>query len=118
PAARGDQVTGPEDAWPWENAARHCLLNFLRHVAHTAEIANARDAAVEVQTELLDASNGGRCVRVAVHREVVAALLAEMHVEIDEARHHVETRRVDRPVDFRWELDAGCRPDVEDAVAT
>src|SRR5439155_12155625 len=93
--ARRDQPPGPEDPGTGKDVARDRLLDLLRDIVRPAEIAYGRDAAVEIQAELLDSPDRRRCIRVAEHREIVAALLAKVHVQVDQAGHHVQPPRVD-----------------------
>ena len=89
-----EQPARREHPGPGQPALRHPLLELERDVAGRAHVAHARDAALDVEAELLHRAQGARGVgglgalRVGV---------VEVGVEVDEAGQHGAARHVDDP---------------------
>ncbi len=99
-AAGRDQATRPEDRRARDDATNDRFLNLLRHIPGATEVTDSGDTTIEVQPEFLHAPDRDGRLRVAEHGKVVAALLPEVHVQVDEARHQVQALGVDGPVDL------------------
>ncbi len=103
-AARSrDELPRGEDARPRNPVLRDPFLQPERHFAERRDVADARDAALEVVAQPLDAAQRG-VGRARGERERHGGLrVREGGMEIDKPRHHglsgdVEDARVLRPV--------------------
>ena len=111
-----DELTAPENPRPGDHLSLDGLLELQSDVVSGSDVADRGDAAVQELVEKEHSADGRCCVGVPVQAHVVAALLREMDVEVDEAGHDVETVDVDR-ARTRGNRDARGRTRVDDPIA-
>ena len=116
-AAARDQLARPEDARGIDHVPQRRFLEPQRHIVDRADVTHAGDPAVDELRRQEDAAYRRSRRRITILVEIVAALLLEVHVEIDQPGDDRRTSDIDDASRIRGGAHGGCRAHCKNAVA-
>lgn len=117
PSGGGDNASAPQHPRPADDAAIDCLLDAQRDIVDCPDIARGGDPGSDQLLGQRHAADRRARRAVRIFAEIVAALLGEVDVQVDQAGHDEKPGRIDDPRGPHRHRDRSGRAGSDDPVA-